>query len=52
LKHREINVLDGLLIRALIATGKLEIERRFPMHRGGFFESLTIACETWGEFWR
>jgi homoserine O-acetyltransferase len=27
----------------------LQVEGRFPMHRGGYLESPTVAFETWGE---
>jgi homoserine O-acetyltransferase len=28
---------------------KIQIDGKFPMHRGGYLESPTIAYETWGE---
>lgn len=31
------------------ATKTVKVEGRFPMHRGGYLESPTIAYETWGE---
>lgn len=31
------------------ASSTIRIEGRFPMHRGGWLESPTIAYETWGE---
>jgi homoserine O-acetyltransferase len=31
------------------ASSTIQVEGRFPMHRGGFLESPTIAYETWGE---
>jgi homoserine O-acetyltransferase/O-succinyltransferase len=33
----------------MVPSSTVQVEGRFPMHRGGFLQSPTIAYETWGE---